>query len=181
MWPWWQSYTQLQPSGERRSSTLIPATASSSRSRATVVASQRGCWRLTAGRHDVAFVPRVDALLGVRQPHARCTVDVDGPGTFIHPVGQVADVVAQRPAGRHVGRIPGRRRDAPHDRVEAVVEETGVMPEARVIRGTRVRHERIAIDLAVDEVVGPGLDHGEMVEIVAVQRRSTPSPKRRRS
>jgi len=101
---------------------------------------------------------------------------------FIHrerpfggPVGEVADVISQAPAGRH-RQLPGRLGDTVEDLVELGLDGVGGLPVRLERCRPRVGDERIAVVLAGPQAVDPWLDDREMVEDVAVQDVEDPAP-----
>ena len=52
-----------------------------------------------------------------------------------------------------------------------------LVAEARVVRGTRIVDERIALDLAGAQLGGPRLEDREVVEVVAAEDHVHPAPR----
>ena len=86
-------------------------------------------------------------------------------------------MIGEVPAGRDVRRRPGRGRERPDQPVEVGRDGRVLGHEPGEVQRARVGHERVAVDLAEPELVGPRLDDREMVEIVAVQRVADPAPR----
>ncbi len=104
---------------------------------------------LAARALDHPLVPGVDALVGVGQPVAVAAEDLDRPDALLGPVGEMGDVVAQRPAGRDLADVPAIERDASRRRASKSAATARVLRRERgVVDGPRVVDERVAVDLA---------------------------------
>ena len=183
-WPWRSSYAQLNPSASSQTSSVISATARRSRSRPVRYRSRSVATGMPAYASDLRIVPAIDPLRRQRPPAPGAAVLVDCRGGLLEPGGEVPDVVGDRPARRHIGRGPGPGGQPVENRVEEGRHGGLVGPEAhlrrREIRGDRLRiaPERVVLDLADTQPVGPRLEDPQVVDRVAVEDVVDPTPRR---
>ena len=100
----------------------------------------------------------------------------DGANALLGPVGEVRDVVAQRPARRELGARPGRPRHPLEQAVELGQGRAIRGPERLEVGRARVLDERVAVRLAPAQHVDPRLDDREVIEPMAVQDHVHPAP-----
>ena len=86
-------------------------------------------------------------------------------------------MVEQRPAGRDRFGLPGGGGQVADERVELRLDEVVLVAEAGVVRGARVVDEWIALDLAGAQLLGPRLEDGEVVDVVAAEDHVHPAPR----
>ena len=176
--PYRQSYAQLQPSGERRSSIGQRGDRVEERRPGRVVAGEG------LGRHSVRVRARPSARSRRRRPPR------DRPASDRAARRRPSHGCPPRPSRRGgrrgrasvqpgVSASPTQRsvRDGPDQPVEVRGDRRVLRHEVGVVGGSRVLDERIAIRLADAQGVGPRLDDPEMVQVVAVERHVDPAPR----